>query len=105
MKGLGLKRFFFTVLVCKDIPSMKRLGVNGVFFITVHAFSLIRWILFKNDNNVTVVLYQIFLNLWSLRLANSHLKYSSSYRLCQSKLLREEIRQKKSAIRILRKGI
>ena len=36
-------------------------------------------------------------------MANSHLKYSSTYRLCQLSLLREEVRQKKSTLRNLQK--
>ena len=46
------------------------------------------------DNNVMP-------NFLNFRLANSHLKYSSTYRLCHLNLLREEIRQKKSALRSL----
>ena len=42
-------------------------------------------------------------NFLNFRLANSHLKYSSTYRLCQLNLLREEIRQKKSTLRSLQK--
>ena len=42
-------------------------------------------------------------NFLNFRLANSHLKYSSTYRLCQSNLLKEEIRQKKSSLRSLQK--
>ena len=42
----------------------------------------------------------IFLNFC---LSNNHLKYSSTYRLCQLNLLREEIHQKKSTIRSLQK--
>ena len=37
-------------------------------------------------------------NFLNFRLANSHLKYSSTYRLSQLNLLREEIRQKKSTL-------
>ena len=33
-------------------------------------------------------------NFLDFRLANSHLKYSSTYKVCQLNLLREEIRQK-----------
>ena len=40
-------------------------------------------------------------NFPNFRLANSHLKVLSTYRLCQSNLLREEIRQKKSTLRSL----
>ena len=40
-------------------------------------------------------------NLPNFRLANSHLE--STYRLCHLNLLREEIRQKKSALRSLQK--
>ena len=36
-------------------------------------------------------------------LANSHLKYSSTYRLSQPNVLRKEIRQKKSTLRSLQK--
>ena len=49
-----------------------------------------------DDNNVIPT----FLNF---RLANSHLKYSSTYKVCQLNLLREEIRQKKSTLRSLQK--
>ena len=42
-------------------------------------------------------------NFLNFRLANSHLEYSSTYRLCQSNLLTEEIRQKKSTLRSLQK--
>ena len=42
-------------------------------------------------------------NFLNFRLANSHLKYSSSYKVCQLNLLREEIRQKKSTLRSLQK--
>ena len=45
-----------------------------------------------DDNNVIP-------NFLDFRLANSHLKYPSTYRLCQSNLLREDIRQKKSTLR------
>ena len=34
-------------------------------------------------------------NFLNFRLANSHIKYSSTYRLCQINLLREEICQEK----------
>ena len=37
-------------------------------------------------------------------LVNSHYKYSSAYKFCQPNLLREEIRQKRSTVRILQKG-
>ena len=46
-----------------------------------------------DDNNVIL----------NFRLTNSHLKYLSTYRLCQLNLLREEIRQKKSTLRNLQK--
>ena len=46
-----------------------------------------------DDNNVIL----------NFRLTNSHLKYLSTYRLCQLNLLREEIRQKKSSLRNLQK--
>ena len=49
-----------------------------------------------NDNNVIPK----FLNF---RVANNHLKFSTTYKQCQSNLLREEIRQKKSTARILQK--
>ena len=49
-----------------------------------------------NDNNVIPK----FLNF---RVANNHLKFSTTYKQCQSNLLREEIRQKKSTVRILQK--
>ena len=49
-----------------------------------------------DDNNVIP-------NCLNFRLANSHLRYSSTYRLCQLNLLREEIRQKKSTLRNLQK--
>ena len=42
-------------------------------------------------------------NFLIFRLANSHFKYSATYRLCQLNLLREEIPQKKSTIRSLQK--
>ena len=42
-------------------------------------------------------------NFLNFRLANSHLKYSSTNRLFQLNLLREEIRQKKSISRNLQK--
>ena len=48
------------------------------------------------DNNVMP-------NFLNFRLENSHLKYSSTYRLCHLNLLREEMRQKKSALRSLQK--
>ena len=53
--------------------------------------------------NVTIViLYQM---LWIyFILVNSHYKYSSAYKFCQPNLLREEIRQKRSTVRILQKG-
>ena len=47
-----------------------------------------------NDSNVIP-------NFLNFRLANSHLNYSSTYRLCHLNLLREEIRQKKSTLRTL----
>ena len=34
----------------------------------------------------------------SFRVAFNHLKYASTYKQCQSNLLREEFRQKKSAL-------
>ena len=40
-------------------------------------------------------------NFLNFRLANSHFKYSFTYRLCQLNLLREEIRQKKYTLRSL----
>ena len=49
-----------------------------------------------DDNNVIP-------NFRNFRLANSHLKYSSTYRFCQLNPLREEIRQKKSTLRNLQK--
>ena len=49
-----------------------------------------------DDNNVIP-------NFLNFRLANSHLKYSSTYRLCKLNLLREEICQKKSTLRSLQK--
>ena len=49
-----------------------------------------------DDNNIIP-------NFLNFRLANSHLKYSSTYRLCQLNLSREEIRQKKSTLRNLQK--
>ena len=49
-----------------------------------------------DDNNVIP-------NFLNFRLENSHLKYSSTCRLCQLNLLREEIRQKKSTLRSLQK--
>ena len=49
-----------------------------------------------DDNNVIP-------NFLNFRLANSHLKYSSTYRLCQLNILREEIRQKKSTLINLQK--
>ena len=48
------------------------------------------------DNNVIP-------NFLNFHLANSHLKYSSTYRLCKLNLLREEIRQKRSTLRSLQK--
>ena len=44
-------------------------------------------------------------NFLSFRLSNSHLKYSSTDKLCQLSLLREEIHQKKSTLRTLQKEI
>ena len=41
-----------------------------------------------------------FLNF---RMANNHLKYSSTYEQCQSNILREENRQKKSTVQNLQK--
>ena len=49
-----------------------------------------------DDNNVIP-------NFLNFRLANSGLKYSSTYRLCQLNLLREEIRQERSTLRSLQK--
>ena len=42
-------------------------------------------------------------NFLNFRLANRHLKYSSTYTLCQLNLLREEISQKKCTLRSLQK--
>ena len=42
-------------------------------------------------------------NFLNFRLANSNLKYSSTCRLCQLNVLREEIRQKKSTLKSLQK--
>ena len=42
-------------------------------------------------------------NFLNFCLANGHLKYSSTYRLCQLNLLRKEIRRKHSTIRNLQK--
>ena len=39
----------------------------------------------------------------NFRVANNHLKLSTTYKKCQSNLLREKICQKKSTVRILRK--
>ena len=50
----------------------------------------------KCNDNVTPK----FLNF---RVANNHLKFSTTYKQSQSNLLREEIRQKKSTVRILQK--
>ena len=49
-----------------------------------------------NDNNIIPK----FLNF---RVANNHLNFSTTYKQSQSNLLREEIRQKKSTVRILKK--
>ena len=49
-----------------------------------------------DDNNVIP-------NFLNFPLANSHLKCSSTDRLCQLNLFREEIRQKKPTIRNLQK--
>ena len=49
----------------------------------------------KSDNS------NVIPNFLNFRLANSHLKYSSTYRLYQLNLLKEEIRQKKSTLRSL----
>ena len=49
-----------------------------------------------DDNNIIP-------NFLNFRLANSHLKYSSTYRLCQINLLREEICQKKYTLRSFQK--
>ena len=38
-------------------------------------------------------------------VANNHLKFSTTYKQCQSNLLREEIRQKKSTVQILQKEL
>ena len=53
--------------------------------------------LYKCDDN------NVIPNFLNFRLANSHLKYSSTCRLCQLNLLREEIRHKKSTLRSLEK--
>ena len=45
----------------------------------------------------------IIANFLNFCLANSHLKYSSTYRLSQLSLLKEEICQKKSTFRSLQK--
>ena len=45
----------------------------------------------------------VILNFLNLCLANSQLKYSSTYSLCQSNLLKEEIRQKQFTLRRLQK--
>ena len=42
-------------------------------------------------------------NFLNFRLANSHLKYSPTYRLCQLNLLSKDIRQKKSTLICLQK--
>ena len=39
----------------------------------------------------------------NFRVANNHLKFSTTYKQCQSNLLREEIRQKKSTVQIQQK--
>ena len=49
-----------------------------------------------DDNNIVP-------NFLNFRLANSHLKYSSTYRFCPLNLLREEVRQIKSTLRNLQK--
>ena len=49
-----------------------------------------------NDSNVIP-------NFLNFRLANSNLKYSSTCRLCQLNVLREEICQKKSTLKSLQK--
>ena len=48
-------------------------------------------------------IYKVILNFLNFHLANSHLKYSSTYGLCQLNLFRVEIRQKKSTSRSLQK--
>ena len=45
----------------------------------------------------------VILNFLNICLANSQLKYSSTYSLCQSNLLKEEIRQKQFTLRRLQK--
>ena len=45
----------------------------------------------------------VITNFLNFPLANSHLKYSSTYKLCQLNLLTEEIRQIKSTLRSLQK--
>ena len=57
------------------------------------------WFLCKCDDGNVI---PIFLNFY---LANSHLEYLSTYRLSQSNILSEEIYQKKSTVRVLRKKI
>ena len=49
-----------------------------------------------DDNNVIP-------NFLNFRLANSHIKYSSTCKVCQLNLLREKIRQKKSTLISLQK--
>ena len=63
----------------------------------LHKAELDLQFLCKCDNS------KVIPNFLNFRLANSHLKYSSTYRLCQSNLLREEIRWKKSTLRSLQK--
>ena len=48
---------------------------------------------------------KVISNFLNFHLANSHLKYSSTYKLCQLNLLREEISQKKSTLRSLQKEL
>ena len=75
----------------KRIRKLEKLGYY------IHKVELDLQFLCKyDDNNITP-------NFLNFRLQNSHLKYSSPYRLCQLNLLREEIRQKNSTIKSLQK--
>ena len=88
------------VLVCKNIiPKYGNWRIRKLekFDYRLRKTELDLQFLCKCDDN------NVIPNFLNFRLANSHLKHSSTYRLCQLNLLREEIRQKNSTLRSLQK--
>ena len=84
-------RSIYSENTVKRIRKLKKLDYR------LHKTELDLQFLCKCDDN------NVISNFLNFRLANSYLKYSSTFRLCQCNLLREEIRKKKSTLRSLQK--